>query len=854
MPRRSKTAGTPDLFIPRLTTAPCVPAIEKEVEAWRRQGPAGRPTYPGTTDTTRLLLQHWFHTEHRPRGRKFRYHDAQRESVETLVWLYEVAGVRRQRELVERFATRGDLRLLQHDTFARYAVKMATGSGKTKVMALVAAWQFFNRVAENRADYAATTLVIAPNVIVFERLKTDFADGRIFRTDPVVPDALRSYWDLDCYVRGDGERAGSLGALYVTNVQQLYETEDKADPTPDPLAAMLGPRPTGAVAAPEGFADRIVRRGGPALVLNDEAHHTHDEASVWNETVRALDARLRADEDTPGVVQFDFSATPRHSGGALFAWTVYDYPLKRAINDGVVKRPVKGIVRGIQEQPSDVASIRYGPFLTAGVKRWQEYRDSLDKTGRTPLLFVMMNKTSEADDVADWLRTTYPADFGGEGTAVIHTNLQGDVSKGDLDTARRVAREVDEPGSPVRAIVSVMMLREGWDVQGVTVVVGLRPYTATANILPEQAIGRGLRLMFRDGLAGFTERVDIIGNKAFMEFVEQLEKEEELELDSFEVGKDRVVIEQVYPVAEKAAFDIAMPQLSPILTRKRSLSDEIAALDLPSPNPPLPLRPGSREATTFHYEGLDILTLEKLFSKDYEIDRPQTAQEVIGFYARLIAADLKLPSQFAALAPRVRAFLEVAFGVPVDLDDPDVVQAIAQPVVGHVVKREFAKALRPLLIEAQTPTLTGGARVLSETPGFPWSRPTLSSPKTVFNVAACSNKFELAFARFLDGCDDVRAFAKLPDPFGFSIPYTDTALNLRYYEPDFVAVLTDGAHVVVETKGREDVDVQHKDRAAAQWCEHATDLTGTSWTYIKVQQAPFESMRPEHFEDLLHLA
>ena len=175
-------------------------------------------------------------------------------------------------------------------------------------------------------------------------------------------------------------------------------------------------------------------------------------------------------------------------------------------------------------------------------------------------------------------------------------------------------------------------------------------------------------------------------------------------------------------------------------------------------------------------------------------------------------------------------------------------------MLGHVVKREFAKALRPLLIEAQTPTLTGSARPLSETPGFPWSRPTLASSRTVFNVAACSNKFELAFARFLHECGDVTAFAKLPDPFGFSIPYTDTSLNLRYYEPDFVAVLTTGAHVVIETKGREDVDVQHKDRAAAQWCEHATDLTGTLWTYIKVQQGPFESMRPEHFEDLLHLA
>ena len=74
-----------------------------------------------------------------------------------------------------------NLRLLQYDDFARYAVKMATGSGKTKVMSLVIAWQFFNAVAEARDDFAKTFLLIAPNVIVFERLRTDFEGGRIFR-------------------------------------------------------------------------------------------------------------------------------------------------------------------------------------------------------------------------------------------------------------------------------------------------------------------------------------------------------------------------------------------------------------------------------------------------------------------------------------------------------------------------------------------------------------------------------------------------------------------------------------------------------------------------------------------------
>src|SRR5205823_7284738 len=144
---------------------------------------------------------------------------------------------------------------------------------------------------------------------------------------------------------------------------------------------------------------------------------------------------------------------------------------------------------------------------------------------RKPILFIMMNDTQDADDVGHDLKTKYPAEFGGDQLLVIHTDRSGEVSKKDLDKARTVAHDVDEEKSPVNCIVSVVMLREGWDVQSVTVIVGLRPYTAKANILPEQTVGRGLRLMFRDFGAAYVERVDVIGNRKFIEFVEQLEKE-----------------------------------------------------------------------------------------------------------------------------------------------------------------------------------------------------------------------------------------------------------------------------------------------------------------------------------------
>jgi type III restriction enzyme len=175
---------------------------------------------------------------------QFAYHYFQREAVETLIYLYEVAKVRRHKNLVETFATRSNLRLLQYDDFGRYCVKMATGSGKTKVISLAIAWQFFNAVAEARDDYAKTFLLIAPNVIVFERLRTDFEGGRIFRTDPIVPPEMEIFWrDFQCYMRGEGERASSLGALYLTNVQQFYERQNGGQDEPEEMTAVLGPKP-----------------------------------------------------------------------------------------------------------------------------------------------------------------------------------------------------------------------------------------------------------------------------------------------------------------------------------------------------------------------------------------------------------------------------------------------------------------------------------------------------------------------------------------------------------------------------------------------------------------------------------
>lgn len=243
--------------------------------------------------------------------------------------------------------------------------------------------------------------------------------------------------------------------------------------------------------------------------------------------------------------------------------------------------------------------------------------------------------------------------------------------------------------------------------------------------------------------------------------------------------------------------------------------------------------------------------MEKLLEREYHMPEPQTSQEVISYYAKRIAQDVKLPSQFAALAPKVREFLATrAFGKSVELEGTEMIHAISSNVAQFVTVDLFVRGLRALVVEEQVPKLVASRRV-SETPAFPYSRPNaFPASKTIFNLAACDNDFEERFARFLQNAPDVTTFAKLPSQFGFAIEYTDSAASLRYYEPDFVALLADGSHRLIETKGREDPDVAHKDRAARLWCGNASQLTPQRWSYVKVPQAGFDKLQPTAFADL----
>ena len=165
---------------------PLVAKVRKEVHAWRASG------YAGASATSLALLQWWFERDHlvqRADGSSevFRWYFSQREAVESVIWLHDVRRARDKLDLM-RFDASGAVSAgMFPEDWPRYVVKMATGAGKTKVLSLLIAWSYFHKVYEPESTLARNFLLIAPNIIVLDRLRADFDGLRIFFQDPVCP-------------------------------------------------------------------------------------------------------------------------------------------------------------------------------------------------------------------------------------------------------------------------------------------------------------------------------------------------------------------------------------------------------------------------------------------------------------------------------------------------------------------------------------------------------------------------------------------------------------------------------------------------------------------------------------------
>ena len=847
---------------------PLVAQLRIQVQAWRTQ------RYAGATATSRSLLQHWFGAPHLLPAAdgtltEFQYYFCQREALETIIYLYDVVGAKDKFDLM-RFDSSGLVSANMFDeTWRRFVVKMATGSGKTKVLALALAWSFFHKLYEPDSTLARNFLVIAPNIIVLDRIYKDFQGLRIFlKDDPILPDNgtdgrnWRDDFQLTLHVQDAVRITRPTGNIFLTNIHRVYAGDDipAAASDDDTTDYFLGARPSGATTDSKVDLGMIVRDIDELMVLNDEAHHIHDPRMAWFKSIEDIHNRLRQ-KGTGLALQLDVTATPKHNNGAIFVQTIADYPLVEAISQNVVKHPVLPDAPSrakLREQKSAKYTAKYADYIHLGVLEWRKAAAEHHKLGKKAILFVMTDDTRNCDDVAEYLEGHY-ADLK-DAVLVIHTKSNGEISesasgknKDDLDLLRKQANEIDSADSPYKAIISVMVLKEGWDVRNVTTIIGLRAYSAKSNILPEQTLGRGLRKMYPGSVE---EYVSVVGTDAFMEFVESIQAEG-VALKRVPMGTDTaantpLVVEVDNQNVKKDidALDIELPVLTARVYReyKQLSSLDVGALG----HSPVPYRQFTAEEQR-EIVFKDITTGEISHTTLLDETGGVDFRSVIGYFAQTIIKELRLVSGYDVLYSKVKQFVQdLLFDQPVDLEDANTMRNLSELVAVKTLLESFKKAINALTVRDRGDAEIRDTIKLRQTrPFVTQNQPYLVPKKSIFNRIIGDSHFELLFARFLEDCTDVVSYGKNYFAVHFKLDYVNADGDISNYYPDFFVKLSAKEIYIVETKGQADLDVPLKTRRLKQWCEDINRVQSeVKYDFVYVDQESFDKYNPKSFREL----
>lgn len=853
---------------------PLVNKIRREVKAWRER------QYEGGSNTSKALLNWWFPSFPSPafgrgargEGGDFQYYFAQREAVETVIYLYEVAKVKDKYDLM-RYDSSGVVSTGMFDEdWLRLVIKMATGSGKTKVISLFITWCYFHKLYEEDSQLATNFLLIAPNIIVLDRLRADFDGLKIFFNDPILPDNgyegknWQDDFQMTLHIQDDVSIVRKTGNLFLTNIHRVYTGSDTEPSFEDDNLEeyFLGTRPTGKTNESKVDLGVIVREIDELVIINDEAHHIHDSRLAWFKSIEDIHNRLKQ-KDHFLSLQLDVTATPKHNNGAIFVQTVCDYPLVEAIVQNVVKHPVLPDFASrakLVEKKSSNFTEKYGDYIHLGVEEWHKVYPEHEKLGKKAVLFVMTDDTKNCDDVGEYLESTYP-EFK-DSVLVIHTNNNGEISESDakkskeeLEKLRKESNQIDTWDSPYKVIVSVLMLKEGWDVRNVTTIVGLRAYSAKSNILPEQTLGRGLRRMYPDEEA--TEYVSVVGTDAFMEFVESI-KSEGVELERKPMGAGTavhapIVIEVDNENTKKDVenLDIEVPVLTPRIYREYKRLEE---LDLNSfGHKKVEYRQFS-EAEMREIVFKDITSGEINHTTYLDSAAVTDFRSVIGYFAQVIMKDLRLVSGYDVLYGKVKEFIgQHLFTSLVDIDDLNTIRNLSELEATKTIIETFKKKINDLTIQDKgSAEIRDNIKLRQTRPFVVKEQGFLMAQKSVFNKIVGDSHLELLFASFLDRCsdDDVISYAKNYFAVNFRIDYVNADGDISNYYPDFIVKTSPKEIYIVETKGQEDLDVPLKMERLKKWCEDINALQNKAhYDYVFVEEEDFEKYTPRSFKELV---
>lgn len=921
------------------------------------------------TPTTAGLLKYWF-GENYVQNRFLNFHKGQKQAILNTVYLHEILNIKSVLEIYEKCNSellhKIDLEMLGKEKYRipKYAMKMATGTGKTWVMNAMFIWQYLNvreerKRGEKSGRFSSNFLLVAPGVIVYDRLldsylgkeridgSRDVETSDIFKNKelflpPQYIQTIKAFLQSSVVKKDEiGKKITSDGMIAITNWHLLMgkeESEGYTNPLDDPsdvIADIFPARPGTSAGNSLEILDGAYFRGGEIeylagledlIVMNDEAHHIHENktAGVVEEVEWQKSLNYIAKGKSTQFIQIDFSATPYDTTGSgqkrakhYFPHIIVDFDLKDAIGLGLVKMITIDKRKELASLELDFKAIRDGDdnkgkvialsdgqkvMIQAGLKKIEILESEFTAFDETkyPKMLIMCEDTSVVPFVEEYLKTL---DIREEQMMSVHSDKKGDMKPAEWGELKQKLFNVDKLENP-KVIISVLMLREGFDVSNICVIVPLR--SSQASILLEQTIGRGLRLMWREpeyeslkkenlknvlvnkkAPNSYLDVLSIIEHPAFNQYYDDLIAEGTIGVDEGTGGGDPIgdMINVELKVNYKE-YDLYFPEI---------ISDEEE--ELVSPNLDVnslapyqfhtleQLQSWIVKGEVFHSEEMTVKTNFGDYTISADLFNATTYNEYLSKILTEITTTLgrtkagghsrKLPLM-QINQPKLAGIIDIfvrtkLFGRefnPFGDENWRILMLKGTNITQHIIK-EISRAVYTM----QNETITNQA-VIKKTyfstvsPLRMREKYSLHLQKTIYERASFppnSGGFEKSFLEFLDNDSKVLKFIKIDEYkhlFARVFYFRDDGY-MGWYSPDFM-VETKNNTYLIETKADNNLknaNVKQKQKATLDFVRRINNLDddlrdNKTWAYLLLGETQFYSLQKSgaDIEDLANSA
>lgn len=904
------------------------------------------------TPVTQDLLRYWFNSAFCD-TRYINFHKGQKQAILNAIYCHEVLKadsiLSMYQQASQDLLTPDFFNYIAGDKFQhpKYCVKMATGTGKTFVLNALLIWQYLNakfKELESEVKFTKNFLLVAPGLIVYERLLDAFLgkeqeDGtRDFDTSDIkrnenlfIPERYRQ--SIFGFIQNNvvkkeeiGKKITGDGLIAITNWHLLAGVEEEEEievsPLNDPSRVIkdLLPITPGTTAGHDlNTIDSRFLKGGELeylqsleniCVFNDEAHHIHEnkQNGIVSEVEWQKSLNFISENKGRNFIQIDFSATPYDVTGSgqkrtkhYFPHIIVDFALKEAIRDGLVKTIAidkRKEIATLENEDLDFKAIRDGKnvidlsegqrlMLRAGLSKLRILEEEFTKEAENkyPKMLIICEDTKVSPLVCEFLKSEGLTD---DDIMQIDSDKKGSIKETEWKEVKQRLFNVDKHSTP-KVIVSVLMLREGFDVSNVCVIVPLR--SSQAPILLEQVIGRGLRLMWREkdyqdikaenrhkmfvekqSPSNYLDILSIIEHPAFIQFYDDLENG--MIVEEKEMPTKENVLGDIITVGLKENYQDYDFYIPTIVSDKEEVL-KLGELKTDSFNKlPWTLEQLKGMAKNYGDESFysEEMTVKTRFG-DYRVSSQLfNAQSYNEFLARMLdaitnnIARVGGHSSYPTMQVNQVALIEVIdnyirtklFGEPFNPNESNNWRVLMIAKVGileHIMK-EVSQSVYDMQNNIEVTDATVIKTSFSQISSLKMRENfTLDIRKSIYEKTAFpSNKgeFEKDFMLFADRDVEVERFLKINENYHTfaHLKYIRTDGLLSSYYPDFIVMIKDSIYFI-ETKAQKDLDnanVKQKQKSALDWCKKVNELPSCErmnafWNYSLLDDTTFYSMQ-----------